>query len=172
MNFVESKDPTLPINMDYSPELDPEIHGFLREQQSRNKHRGQTQEGRGSAATHCELRVILDGLEKLGFQLVTTAAYTYEGRPHNEFIMHRELISSPTVIVQEKQKRHQEHHHHQNNNKVESNKPHKHHHHHHQDRRHHHSSSSNNSDDRPVQVSPSKNRNNQQRSQGPQTFFY
>lgn len=75
--------------MDYSPELDPEIHGFLREQRSHN--RGPTQESRGSMSTFCELRIILDGLEKLGFQLVTTSSYTFQGRSHNEFIVHREM---------------------------------------------------------------------------------
>ena len=109
------KEPELPINMDYAPELDPEIHGFLREQQqqSSRKNRGHnqqtTQDGRGSATTHCELRLILDGLEKLGFQLVTTSSYTFQGRSHNEFIMHREL--SPADLADlasvEKQKQRQ-----------------------------------------------------------------
>ncbi|EFX71509.1 hypothetical protein DAPPUDRAFT_308862 [Daphnia pulex] len=91
-------DPSLPINLDYSPELDPEINGFLREHQQPNhkqtNHRGpsaRNADGRGSVSTHCELRLILDGLEKLGFQLVTTASYSFQGRAHNEFIMHREL---------------------------------------------------------------------------------
>ena len=90
------KDPSLPIHMDYSPELDPEIHGFLREQQSHQRHSGPMAqlETRGSVATHCELRLILDGLEKLGFQLVTTASYNHKNRSHNEFIMHRELSPS------------------------------------------------------------------------------
>lgn len=87
----------MPINLDYSPELDPEINGFLREHQQPNhkhtNHRGPSRnaDGRGSVSTHCELRLILDGLEKLGFQLVTTASYSFQGRAHNEFIMHREL---------------------------------------------------------------------------------
>lgn len=89
------QDPSLPINMDYSPELDPEIHGFLRQQ---HHNRGPTQEGRGSAATHCELRIILDGLEKLGFQLITTASYTFQGRSHNEFIMHRDSTPADSNI--------------------------------------------------------------------------
>lgn len=82
--------------MDYSPELDPEIHSFLREQeqhqhQASNHSVPKKHEAKGTLATHCELRLILDGLEKLGFQLVTTTAYSFQGRSHNEFIMHREL---------------------------------------------------------------------------------
>ncbi|XP_032789571.1 uncharacterized protein LOC116926740 [Daphnia magna] len=89
-------DSSLPINLDYSPELDPEIHSFLREQEQHQHHvnqRGVSKkpEAKGAVATHCELRLILDGLEKLGFQLVTTTSYSFQGRSHNEFIMHREL---------------------------------------------------------------------------------
>ncbi|XP_057367668.1 uncharacterized protein LOC130688683 [Daphnia carinata] len=89
-------DPSLPINLDYSPELDPEIHSFLREQEQQQHHVShrdvpKKQEAKGMVATHCELRLILDGLEKLGFQLVTTTSYSFQGRSHNEFIMHREL---------------------------------------------------------------------------------
>lgn len=91
--------------MDYSPELDPEIHGFLREQQSHHRNGLMAQESRGSVATHCELRLILDGLEKLGFQLVTTASYTHKNRSHNEFIMHRDL--SPSLLHEVN-----DHHHH------------------------------------------------------------
>ncbi|XP_046448824.1 uncharacterized protein LOC124197419 [Daphnia pulex] len=106
-------DPSLPINLDYSPELDPEINGFLREHQQPNhkqmtNHRGPSRnaDGRGSVSTHCELRLILDGLEKLGFQLVTTASYSFQGRAHNEFIMHRELTPVMDHLHEMKHKQH------------------------------------------------------------------
>lgn len=109
-----SQDPSLPINLDYSPELDPEINGFLREHQQphhkQTSHRGTSRnpDGRGSVSTHCELRLILDGLEKLGFQLVTTASYSFQGRAHNEFIMHRELapVMDHTHEMKHKEKQH------------------------------------------------------------------
>ena len=100
----------MPINLDYSPELDPEINGFLREHQQpdhkqQTNHRGRNPDGKGSISTHCELRLILDGLERLGFQLVTTASYSFQGRAHNEFIMHREMtpvMDQPEVELRQK----------------------------------------------------------------------
>ncbi len=85
----------------YSPDLNPEIHGFLREQNRHDKKGLIHDEKRNTTKTECELRKVLDGLEKLGFNLVTTAAYQLEDRWYNEYVLHRELIPAeinPDVV--------------------------------------------------------------------------